>query len=414
VRADRTPFDDARAYAVRVIGEVDVLLVDGDPGSEPRESEVFYLSNALTPVPPEMRERFFIKTKTIAAAELERTSLAEFEAVVLANVVDLSAAATTAIEGYVRAGGGLMVFPGSRISTQFYNERLHTQDGLLPGAYGEPRGDKIDESKTERPQVFFHLQGKGYTHRVTIPWNDPKSGSLGTAQFYRAFPLILAKPETAVGDIGPASVVLSFGDATPAVAERAFGAGRVLQFASTADAAWNDLPIRPVFLPLMHRALGYVLARHEDLVNVRAGTVFTKTVRPDLIGKEMRIAGPGQKLEDVPLRQLDTHTQVPTIRHEQTELGGAYRVQFPDDPSANFRFAVQADPAESALRDLSSSDLESLNQITPVIRWTPGADLRAKIQHERTGTELWLPILLGVIGLVLAETVFGNRWSRSR
>ena len=138
------------------------------------------------------------------------------------------------------------------------------------------------------------------------------------------------------------------------------------------------------------------------------------TVRPELIGKEMRIAGPGQKLEDVPLRQLDTHTQVPTIRYEQTELGGAYRVQFPEEPSANFRFAVQADPTESAMRELSSSDLESFSQVTPVIRWTPGADLRAKIQHERTGTELWLPILLGVIGLILAETVFGNRWSRSR
>ena len=414
IRPDRCTFDDARTYAVRVIGDIDVLLVDGDPGAEPRESEVFYLRNALTPVPPEMRDKFFIKTKTITAADLERAPLSDFEVVVLANVVDLSPAAATALESYVRGGGGLMVFPGSRISTQFYNDRLHTQSGLLPAAYGAARGEPIDESKAERPLVFWHLQGKGYTHRVTLPWNDPKSGSLATAQFYRAFQLLLAKPDSAVGDIGPAAVVLSFGDNTPAIAERAFGSGRVLQFASTADAAWNDLPIRPVFLPLVHRALGYVLARHEDLVNVRAGSIFTMTVRPDLAGKEHRVALPGQKLDDAPLRQLDTHTQVPTVRHDHTETAGAYRVQFPDDPTANFRFAVQSDSAESALREIPASDLDSLNQIAPVIRWTPDADLRARIQHERTGTELWLPVLVGVLGLVLAETMLGNRWSRSR
>ena len=55
LHADRCPFDDQRSLALRVIDEVNVLLVDGEPGAEPRESEVFYLRNALTPVPVEMR-----------------------------------------------------------------------------------------------------------------------------------------------------------------------------------------------------------------------------------------------------------------------------------------------------------------------------------------------------------------------
>ena len=411
LRPDRCSFDDTRTFALKVIADVDVLLVDGDPGLEPRESEVFYLRNALTPVPPEMRADYFIKTKTISAAELERVPFSDFEAVVLANVVDLSPAATTAMGAYVSAGGGLMVFPGSRISARFYNERLHTEAGLLPAAFGEPRGEAVDDTKAQRPQVYFHLQAKGYTHRITAPWVDPKSGTLGTAQFYRAFPIILGKTESAIGDIGPAAIVLSFGDGSPAIVERAFGAGRVLQFASTADTGWNDLPIRPVFLPLIHRALGYVLARHEDLLNTRAGSVFNFNARPELAGKDLRIVPPGQKMEDARARQLETHTQLPTLRHEDTSIAGGYRVAFSDDPSSNFRFAVQTDPAESALRELSPNNLEVLGQIARVIRWTPGADLRGAIQHERTGTELWLPLLLAVLGLAVAETVFGNRWS---
>ena len=102
---DRAPADDSRTLAVRAIGEVNVLLVDGDPGAELRESEVFYLRNALVPVAPEMRAKYFIKTKTVAPADLEAVRLADFEAIALANVVDLSGATVTALETYLRGGG---------------------------------------------------------------------------------------------------------------------------------------------------------------------------------------------------------------------------------------------------------------------------------------------------------------------
>ena len=38
-----------RTIVVRALKEVNVLLVDGDPGAEPRDSEVFFLEHALTP-----------------------------------------------------------------------------------------------------------------------------------------------------------------------------------------------------------------------------------------------------------------------------------------------------------------------------------------------------------------------------
>lgn len=414
IRTDRCPFDDTRSFALKVSGDVNVLLVDGDPGIEPRDSEVFYLRNALTPVAPELRDRYFVKTKTIGTAEVDRVSLSEFDAVILANIVDLSPTATSALETWVRTGGGLMVFPGSRISAAFYNDRLYAQTGLLPAAFGEPRGEQIDETKAERPSTYFVLQGKGYTHRVTLPWADPKNGTLSTAQFYRAFPLLPARPNALAGESGPAAVVLSFADGSPAIMERAFGAGRVLQFSSTADTGWNDLPIRPVFVPLMHRALGYLLARAEDRYNTRAGTPFSMACGAELAGRESRVIAPGQALDSAPPRRLDMQNQTPVLRHEDTSIAGAYRVQFPENGQADFRFAVQSDPSESALVELPASDLRQLDQVAPVIRWSPGVDLRGVIQQDRAGTELWLPALFAVLGIVLAETVLANRWSRSK
>ena len=414
LHADRCTFDDQRTFAMRVIDEVHVLLVDGDPGAEPRDSEVFYLRNALTPVPPELRDRFFIKTKTVTGAEFDKVALKDFEAVVLANVVDLSPAAADALQNFVRLGGGLMVFPGSRISVPFYNDRLLAERGLLPASFGEMRGDPVDETKAERPQNFFHLQSKDYAHRIVELWKDPASGSLGGAQFYRAFNLVPAKQSDVPGDGGPPAVVLSYADGQPAVMERTFGFGRVLQFSSTADGAWNDLPVRPVFLPLMHRALGFLLARFEDRLNVRAGTPFTYAVAAELAGKDYTVTEPGPKREAERVRSVMVKNNIPLVEQKDTSLAGAYSVRFTEGGRAAVRFAAAADPDEGDLHELSSADLATLAPVAQVVRWTPATDLRSQMQRERTGTELWQFLALVAVALVVADTVLGNRFSRSK
>jgi hypothetical protein len=414
LHADRCPFDDQRSFALRVIDEVNVLLVDGDPGVEPRDSEVFYLRNALTPVPVELRDRFFIKTRTVTGAEFEKTALRDFDAVVLANVVDLSPLTADALRDYVRGGGGLLVFPGSRISVPFYNGQLLAERGLLPAAFGPVRGENFDETKAERPEKFFRLQAKDYAHRIVELWKDPASGSLGFAQFYRAFTLQPAKQSDVPGDAGMPAVVLSYADGEPAVMERPFGLGRIVQFSSTAGGAWNDLPVRPIFLPLMHRALGFLLERSGDRLNIRAGTPFTHTVAAERAGKNYTVTEPGAKLAPVRTRTAMVKNGTPQIEQADTSAAGAYAIHFTEETGNAVRFAAASDPSEGDLHELSTADLAALGSTVRIVRWTPDADLRGQMERERNGTELWFPFALAAIGLVVAETLLGNRFSRSK
>ena len=440
LHADRCPFDDQRSFALRVIDEVNVLLVDGDPGAEPRDSEVFYLRNALTPVPAEMRDRFFIKTRTVSGAEFEKTALRDFDAVVLANVVDLSPLAADALQAYVRGGGGLLVFPGSRISVPFYNGLLLGERSLLPAAFGPVRGEAFDETKAERPEKFFRLQTKDYAHRIVELWRDPASGSLGSAQFYRAFTLQPAMKSDVPGDAGLPAVVLSYADGEPAVMERPFGLGRVVQFSSTADGAWNDLPVRPIFVPLVHRTLGFLLARFGDRLNIRAGTPFTHTVAAERAGKSYTVtepapfgvpalAGsggrpafalppPGPRERGTPsaprTRTVMVKNGTPQIEQADTSMAGGYAVHFTEETGTAVRFAAASDPGEGDLHELSAADLAALGSTARIVRWTPEADLRGQMERERNGTELWLPFALAAIGLVVVETLLGNRFSRSK
>ena len=408
IPTDRCTFDDARTFAVNVIAEVNVLLVDGQPGIEARESEVFYLRNALTPVPLEMREQFFIKTKTVESAELENVAFKDFDAVVLANVVDLSSPALHALEDYVRGGGGLLVFPGERISTAFYNDRMHAELGLLPAAFAEPRGEIATPDKQ---QTFFHLQSGNYAHRITEPWRDAKAGTLATAQFYRAFTLLPPKASDVPGKAAAGVPVVNFASGAPAILEKTFGIGRVVQFASTASARWTDFPVRPVFLPLIHRTLGHILSRQEERLNARAGTAFSYALKPDLANRQYTVMLPGGATIPGAAAAGDGAQY---IRLAETAMAGAYVANFPDDPDKPLRFAVYPDPAESDLRPVTPAELETLKSVAQVTKWLPGVDLKKSLQTERSGKELWLWIALLALSLAVGELVLGNRWSRSK
>ncbi|NDE99161.1 MAG: hypothetical protein EB034_12930, partial [Verrucomicrobia bacterium] len=175
IPADRFPSDDTRTLAVRAIREIRVLMVDGEPGSEPRESETFFLGHALVPVSAEEAEQYYVKTSTITPAELGGTRFDDFDTVVLANVSDFANDTTTALENFVKRGGGLLIFPGGKLNATFYNQQLASVRKLLPATFGEARGDAAQDEK------FLTFQTKGYDHPIVALWNDGNAGTLASA-----------------------------------------------------------------------------------------------------------------------------------------------------------------------------------------------------------------------------------------
>src|SRR6185369_3601328 len=137
-------------------------------------------------------------------------------------------------------------------------------------------------------------------------WNDPASGTLSSVRFYRAFELKLAsdspppidgKGNTPEGgsigarqnmpvsspskadpgkrskermpqEAGEPRIIVKFADGQPAAMERTWGLGRVILFSSTANNAWNDWPVRLSFVPLVHRALGSIVQRQDEGLNI--------------------------------------------------------------------------------------------------------------------------------------------------
>jgi hypothetical protein len=407
---DRQPADDRRTIAVRAIKEVRVLVVDGEPGAEPRESETYFLHNALVPVSSDQAPNYFIRAVAANGAELASARFDDFDAVILANVPDFSDAVVQRLQQYLRRGGGLMIFPGARVNTDFYNQQLFVRAQLLPAALGAARGE------ADQDQKYFTLQEKDYQHPIVALWNDPAAGTLGSARFYRAFPLNVPAPTTTnahAGDAGFPEVVLKYSDGGVAVAQRNWGLGRVILFSSTADTAWNDLPVRLPFVPLLHRTLGSIVQRQDEGLNLRVGAPFVRRLSTELLEKEAAILKPRRTEGLRETRRVELANGSPVLQYDQTDYAGLYEVKIAD-PAYELKFAAQPHASESSMDELTLGQVNNLKTSANVITWTPGFTLKGVAERDRSGFEFWLPIVIGALMVAGAETFLGQWFSREK
>jgi hypothetical protein len=216
-----------------------------------------------------------------------------------------------------------------------------------------------------------------------------------------------------VVDAGLPQVVLSFADGSPAVVERTFGLGRVVLFSTTADTAWNDLPVRPAFVPLLHRTLGAVVQRQDEGLNLRVGSKFSRRVSNEFLGKDAAFTNPRKDAATRELRRIEMVQGSPVMQYDRTDEAGLYGVTI-TDPQLELAFATQTDPEESNLEELSSEQYQALKAVAEVYTWSPDFSLRQLVERQRSGVEFWSSLITAAILLALCECFLGQWFSRSR
>jgi len=408
--ADHLPADDTRTAAFRGFKKVNVLLVDGEPGSEPRDSEVFFLRRALAPVRRAEAADYLVQCTRVVPGDLAGRTLDNFQVMVLANVADLAAGELDAIATFVKAGGALMIFPGGNTQADYYNSHLLKETGLLPAELLKATGDEKDDKK------FSRISSKNLQHPIASVWTDPAAGDVGAAHFFRRYLLKpIDKPGSpAIASAGAASVVLWFDDEQPFMVERQFGQGRVVLFASTAGTRWNDLPDHPgLYVSLLYRTLGWLVLQRDRTLNIPVGERWI--FHPDLsaLNRTAIITRPKSTGEQRDSRTVEMSSDnLPALTYDDTDLGGPYTVAIPGQPVV--KFAAQPDKNESSLVDISDAQKQKLSQSAAVIDWRPGIDLSGTMDKERVGIELFMPLAVLLLLTALVETFLADWFSRAK
>jgi hypothetical protein len=373
VASDALPADNAFNFVVSPIQPVRVVIVDrvsNGPGP-------LYLMRALSIGDAPRFETIVRQPDGVTEEDLRRAS-----AVILNDVV-VPAGLGRRLARFVENGGGLLVASGPRGAWP-------ADADILPGIVQAP----VDRTRGDAARVGALEFG----HPIFEPFRAPRSGDFSAARIYGY--------RTVMPAMG-VQVLARFDGGSPALLERKVGTGRVLLWASTLDLAWSDFPLKPVFLPFIHRTVRHLAAYAEPAPWVTVGQVLDAS-----FGSGAGARPRGQ----VVLTPSGRRVAVDDEGSEVLELSeqGFYEVRGgqPGDTDVTV-VASNVDPGES---DLSSMDPKEI-----VAAAVGGADADAAAtagvaqtpETQERSQRLWWYLLVAGIVLLGADTIISNRLSKT-
>lgn len=229
---DLIPTDDQRYLVLNVPEAIKVLLLTEQSGAG---TSGFYISKALAPDPE--GSPFTVKASSPQA--LGGLDLRGFGALILSDVPLLTEGQLARIEGFVQEGGGLLIVPGSHTDPGYYSRSVLPR--LLPMTLGTVQ---------EAPEgAAYSLAQVDVQHPALTLFQNRVQGDLSQARFQKVFPC----------KAGAGTVSLArFTNGGSAILEKALGRGKVIAFAFGLEQGTTDLPLKAVFVPLVHQLLLYL------------------------------------------------------------------------------------------------------------------------------------------------------------
>ena len=206
-------------------------------------------------------------------------------------------------------------------------------------------------------------------------------------------------------------VLIKLDDGQPLLAERVVGTGSVLLLGTGVHVDWTNLPLKPLFLPLLARLTLHLAGAETERTMGLAGApvrlpLGRGTVHDQAGQPEVEVVRPSGEV--VRVRKADQDAD--GWRYFDTHEAGVYLVrQVNRKPPKQMAFAVNIDPAESDPATVTQADLQARFGTRPLLFCDNPSDLAGTIERLREGTSLWEWFLAAVlIGLVL-EVFLANR-----
>jgi hypothetical protein len=317
---DELPFDDSFYLAGRAPDSFHLLLVDGQLGTSPIDSETYFLRLALESFEdPRLEAVQTIRPEALSEAHLNRAQV-----VVLANTGPMDDKRSLLLS-WVDKGGGLIVSAGPNwIDGQ---TPLGVFDSRAPVAATE-RIDVASLSKDlfvrHQPSEFDWASLRVDRHVSWVPSADTQ-------------------------------VLIKLEGGNPLLMRQKRGKGWVLGWATTLNRAWTNMPGKPVFAPLM-----------RDQIFTLADPTQSQTTLQAWVDEPARFfLKPGVRVEAVTAPdggRISARTHVPGMLDVPgLSQPGLYSVKT-NQPEQDFKFAVnmREQDKEGNLTRASLSELKSV------------------------------------------------------
>lgn len=414
---DALASDNHQFATIEVLQTIEVVLVDGKPSNQPLQGETGFLSVALSPFAFGRQPLAdLVKTRTIRSQQLDEAVLADARVLVLANVSRLDDRQVDWLNDFVRAGNSLLIFAGDQISLDWYHEKLGPKGAdLLPMTLGERGGQPQSAGGGgETAEAGKHLVAQFFEHPSMQLFNETSSGSLADADIFAWHPLLPITDDdtdtdddddqnTGVAKASGATVVARLETGDTLMAERACGDGVVLLVGTSANLQWSNLPMQPVFVPLVQEWVSWMATRGLPPRNVAVGQTAVVHWSQDT-DRTWQWTSPDGALQDA---VVDTQDHRQTFQFPSLRKPGVYALvgasPVADRQDETIYVAATADPAESHLLRLSDAEIAEIADALGATVADSGAAYLQLDNTRRFGREIWRPLLLALLAMMVLE-----------
>ncbi len=401
---DELPADDAAYRVVTVREQARVLVVSGTVGGGHwSEDAGGFIVRALQPLGP-MAEggAGTLRVDHIGWMDLAAQRLEDYQVIVLADVPDVAEAQVRGLRGFVEGGGGLVLLAGPQTEATLFNARLASGEASLAPARLIERREAEDGGDADGVPLGVALPA----HPLGRPLAAWPAGLLDEARvrrYWRAEPVDQARVILALAAVGDADA-----SPPPLLIEHVVGLGRVLLLTTAADRGWGQWVIHPAWPILWQQMLGYLT--QPMLPETRVGQPLAIPLDAGRRPRQVTVVGPDQQATVLSPQLREGR---PWVDLAQTTAPGFYTLGSDErtSPTEGIVRAVNVDTRESDLRTL---DGEALASAWPGVSGAfvdPQRDLARAIREARVGMELWWPLVLMALIVLVIEGVLARRFT---
>jgi len=378
---------DNQAYFIHSTQQqVPVLIIEA---RQLRGNQGLYLENALR---LSRHPAFRVERRPWHAV---RASELEGWAIIIVNDATIPGGGlAAALKDFVVAGGGLLVALGEATQGSWPS----ADDGYLPGTPGR----RIDA----KPGAKHRVETFDADHAFASASESRETINLSSASIFSYREL---RPNA--ND----RVLASYDDGGVALAERRLGRGKALVLTTTLDTHWNDIAVKPVFLPFLHRAMRYLADYDAYPREFEVGDiVYVTRYARALAGADAIITA----ADDAPLVVETPSTGMIRLERQSAllkiEEQGFYQVHRATPVEVEVVLAANIDPTEANPRVLDVEGFVEEIRASAIPATRTAVSTRRLAAGYEQQQQLWQLVLLAALALMLLEAFFANRISAQR
>lgn len=360
ISGDAFALDNRYFFTIQKSEPLSIVCVESTPGAS------LYLEQAVLVSQPGGYTATIQSANNWTFVEPDKTPI------VIVNDVDrLTDTAARQLARWVEQGGGLLLATGRRVQVATFNQSF---GALAPAT--------LHAEASSGPSHFEAITELETSHPLLAPFAPTRAVNLALVRIYAHHHAV---PHA------QAHVLARLSDGHPLLVEHAVGRGKVLLFTSSLDTSWNDLPLSPMYVPLMQQVL-----RHLRPINGPTSYRVGQAVRLPESASPMRLDSPSGKR---------VQTNVGLFLPEEN---GHYRLRALDGEQP---IAVNLDFRESDLRKLDVNQFiaafSSTNDVPPV--QASNQSDTALPHDQEPGRRLWWLLLIVALTLLVMEAGLANR-----